>query len=69
MPTFNSQSAIVPSKALPGSDQEKLDNFINEIIIDAELTEDQRDKANEDMRFVNVTGGMWEGFQKAQFYV
>lgn len=67
MPTLNSQSAVVPSKALPGSDQEKLDNFRNEIIIDAELTEDQRDKANEDMRFINVTGGMWEGFLDDQF--
>ena len=67
MPQLNSQSAIVPSRALPGTDQEKLDNFMNEIIIDAELTEDQRDKANEDMRFVGVTGGMWEGFLDNQF--
>jgi len=67
MPTLNSQSAIVPSRAASGSIEEKLDNFKNEIIIDAELTEDQRDKANEDMRFVNVTGGMWEGFLDDQF--
>ena len=67
MPNLTSQSAVVPSKAIPGSEQEKLDNFRNEIIVDAELTEDQRDKANEDMRFINVTGGMWEGFLDDQF--
>jgi len=78
MPILNSQSAISdtignkkdksrPAKVLSPKDQENLDNFMNEIIIDAELTEDQRDKANEDMRFVNVTGGMWEGFLDEQF--
>jgi len=67
MTVLNPQSAVTNPPVLSGSDQEKLDNFTNEIIIDAELTEDQRDKANEDMRFVGVTGGMWEGFLDNQF--
>jgi len=77
MPPLTSQSAIsnpgnkkdkTKARAVNSpADQQKLDDFMNEIIIDAELTEDQRDKANEDMRFVNVTGGMWEGFLDDQF--
>lgn len=43
-------------------DAEKLDRFKLDIVKDADVTDDQRDKANEDMRFVNVDGGMWEGF-------
>jgi len=67
MTVLTSASAVTNPPSISGSDQEKLDNFMNEIIIDAELTEDQRDKANEDMRFVGVTGGMWEGFLDNQF--
>lgn len=44
------------------SDEEKLGRFKLDIINDADVTDDQRDNANEDMRFVNVDGGMWEGF-------
>ena len=41
---------------------EKLGRFKLDITRDADIVDEQRDQANEDMRFVNVTGGMWEGF-------
>lgn len=34
---------------------------------DADVMTDQRNKANEDLRFVNVTGGMWENFLEPEF--
>lgn len=43
-------------------DRERLDQFKKELKDDAEITDDQRDRASEDMRFVNVAGGMWEDF-------
>lgn len=46
---------------------EKLGKFILDIIRDADVTDEQRDQANEDMRFVHVTGGMWEGFLEKDF--
>jgi hypothetical protein len=46
---------------------ERLDKFRLAIGTDADVMADQRDKANEDMRFVNVTGGMWEGFLEEEF--
>lgn len=49
------------------NDAEKLDKFKLQIIIDADAMDDQRDKANEDMRFVNMDGGMWEGFFESVF--
>jgi len=51
----------------PMSDAEKLDKFKLDISRDADVVDDQRDQANEDMRFVNVTGGMWEGFLTNDF--
>jgi len=46
----------------PSDDSDKLGQFRIDIVSDAEVVEDQRDKANEDIRFVNVDGGQWEGF-------
>ena len=43
-----------------------LDKMKMDIIVDAQATESQRDKANEDMRFVYVAGGMWEGFLESE---
>lgn len=43
-------------------DRERLDLFLLDLKEDATVTEDQRDRADEDMRFVNVAGGMWEDF-------
>lgn len=43
-------------------DRERLDTFKLDLTEDASVTEDQRDRADEDMRFVNVAGGMWENF-------
>lgn len=34
---------------------------------DADIGEGQRDAANEDMRFINVPGGMWENFLEDDF--
>lgn len=45
----------------------RLDDYKLDIGNDADLVQDQRDKANEDMRFVNVTGGMWEDFLEEEF--
>ena len=44
------------------TDAEKLERFKKELIDDSDVVDNQRDKANEDMRFINVAGGMWEGF-------
>lgn len=48
-----------PTEVTP--DEEKLQKFINDLTKDADVTDDQREAANEDMRFINVPGGMWEG--------
>lgn len=44
------------------SDDDLLTKFKEDIVRDADVTDDQREQANEDMRFINVAGGMWEGF-------
>lgn len=49
------------------SDDDKLDRFKLDIIKDADALSENRDKDNEDMRFINVSGGMWEGFNEEQF--
>jgi len=55
------------NEVVPTEESGKLTRFKEDIILDAELTEDQRDHANIDIRFINVTGGMWEGFEDNQF--
>ncbi len=40
----------------------RLQEFKDDVARDAEIGEDHRDAANEDMRFINVPGGMWENF-------
>lgn len=45
----------------------KLQRFKTEAAKDADALEEQRDQANEDMRFVSVPGGQWEGFLETQF--
>ena len=49
------------------SDNEKLERFKQELARDADILAEQRDQANEDMRFVNVTGGQWEGFLENEY--
>lgn len=49
------------------TDDEKLSQFKIDITNDADVVSDQRDKANEDMRFIHVSGGMWEGFLEDEF--
>ncbi len=49
----------VITEVIPKDD--KLDKFKQDISRDADIADEQREAANEDMRFVNVTGGMWEG--------
>ena len=41
--------------------KEKLERFKLDIPKDADVMDDQRDKANIDIRCINVSGGMWEG--------
>lgn len=60
-----SESNVTP--AAPKDDGEKLSQFTLEITKDADVVSDQRDKANEDMRFIHVSGGMWEGFLEDEF--
>lgn len=55
-----SEDAIRKSENL--DEDEKLEKFMRDISSDANVVDDQRIQANEDMRFVNVTGGQWEGF-------
>lgn len=48
-------------------DDEKLSQFKVDVTNDADIVSDQRDKANEDLRFIHVSGGMWEGFLEDEF--
>ena len=41
---------------------DKLEKFKADIVTDADDLSEQRDLANEDMRFLSVPGGMWENF-------
>ena len=50
-----------------GTEAEKLEQLKQRVDNDADVMTDQRDKANEDIRFVNVTGGMWENFLEPEF--
>lgn len=52
---------------LSAKDAENLDKWKLDINEDAETVDDQRDKANEDFRFINATGGQWEGFLEDEF--
>ena len=55
------------TKKIKESSDQMLDRYKQDIQKDADVVLEQRDKANEDMRFVNVVGGMWEGFLEDQF--
>jgi len=44
------------------ADRDRLEQFKNDLREDGTATEDQRDRAAEDMRFVGLPGGMWEDF-------
>jgi len=42
--------------------EEKLARFKKQVEVDYDATDDLREACNEDMRFCNVIGGMWEGW-------
>ena len=46
---------------------ELLTRFKRDIARDADILSEQRDKDNEDMRFINVDGGQWEGFLEDRY--
>lgn len=46
---------------------ELLVKYKKDIAKDADILSEQRDKANEDMRFVNVDGGHWENFLEDKY--
>ena len=46
---------------------EMLDRFKRDIAKDADILSEQRDKADEDMRFIYVDGGQWENFLEKDF--
>ena len=48
-------------------EDERLTKFKQDITKDADVTAEQREAANADMRFINVKGGMWEGFLSNDF--
>ncbi len=56
----NTKTSIDPNIDLSDAEREMIERFKRDIEDDADAMDDQRDKANEDMRFVNVDGGMWE---------
>lgn len=49
------------------TERSDLDRFKRELSLDADAMSDQRDAANEDMRFVAVDGGQWEGFLESAY--
>ena len=51
-----------PTKREPESSEEMRTRFILELSTDADAVQDQSQAAEEDLRFLNVIGGMWEGF-------
>lgn len=55
------------TKPIDEDESQKLERFKIDIGKDADIVQDQRAKSNEDMRFVNVTGGMWEDFLEDEF--
>lgn len=65
MPSTLESERPDPSDELDAN--EMLDKFKRDIINDADDLSEQRDKANADFRFINVTGGMWEDFLESQF--
>ncbi|MEH6474471.1 MAG: portal protein [Sneathiella sp.] len=48
-------------------EEEKLELFKKQLAVDADMTLDEQRKANEDMRFVHVDGGMWEGHLESAY--
>lgn len=48
-------------------DKTRLQEYKEDVARDGEIGEEQREAANEDMRFVNVVGGMWENFMEDDF--
>jgi len=44
-----------------------LERYKREFYTDFAATEEQRDKSNEELRFVMVSGGQWEGYLEDQF--
>lgn len=55
------------TKEIKENADERLTRFKRDIINDADIVDEQSDKANEDMRFINVSGGMWEDFLEDDF--
>lgn len=59
------KSLVLGEQPLDGDD--KLAKYKQDITNDADIMDDQRQKAQEDMRFINVSGGMWENFLETNF--
>lgn len=56
------QKRTTPKRKIKESDADKLTRFKLEITTDSNAVLNQSEAADEDMRFLNVIGGMWEGF-------
>lgn len=59
------KAMVLGEQSLDGDD--KLAKYKRDITNDADIMDDQRQKAQEDMRFINVSGGMWENFLETSF--
>ena len=57
----------IPTPKTDETIDDKRGRFVIELAEDASNLNDVREEANEDTRFINVTGGMWEGFLEEQF--
>lgn len=55
------------TETIEETSETKLQRFKDELMLDADLMEDQREAANEDMIFANVEGGMWMDFHDDKF--
>jgi len=55
------------TKPVDEDENQRLDRFKIDIVKDADVVQDQRAESNEDMRFINVSGGMWEDFLEDEF--
>ena len=55
------EAVVVTQDPIGEDEQARLSRYKIDINRDADVTAEQRDKSNEDVRFVAVTGGTWEG--------
>jgi len=58
---------VTKKSDLPKDDEDLFQQYKLDIANDSDVAWEQRDNANEDMRFMDVDGGMWEDFVEFEF--